>query len=305
MQKLLPILLASTLCLAQQTPTPSNSPSPSSAAVTPPKVVPGPEMSEYAANRENALAAAVPAERCHDYETALRIYLKVLESYPNDARALNIAGEAAVKAGHLEGSFPLFRRSPLAGPSRDSWSVRASLMWDFIHLDRWQDFETERLDARKASLAGDRTLSPDNGYPIEVFGTGNEFIRVIEFPNLHGRYHTRDRFLLYEEKDPCTGFIPHIDLESDDIDQVNFAKEHPDQAAAGHRSFSLDAYPTANSQGLLKFYPDGEPTYQTVRADVLARTKQPLAPRHDPGATCPNTVPPQSQRISSSSNPNT
>jgi tetratricopeptide (TPR) repeat protein len=261
-------------------------------------------MSEYAAGRENALAAAFPAERCHDYEAALQIYLKVLESYPNDARALNAAGQAAVRAGHLDESIPLFRRA-LANSSRVTWSLHISLMQDFIQLGRWQDFETERLTTRKASLAGDSSLPPENGYTIDTLGTGNEFIRVIEFPTLHGKYRTRDRFLLYEEKDPCTGFTPYIDLESDDVDQVEFAKQHPDRAAAGDRSFSLDAYPTANSQGLLKFYPDGEPTYQTVRADVLARMKRPLTVHYNPGATCPDSaVPPQSQTISPSSNLN-
>jgi hypothetical protein len=171
-------------------------------------------------------------------------------------------------------------------------------MWDFIQLGRWQDFEAERIDTRKAALVGDRTLSTENGYPIEVFRAGNEFIRVIEFPTLHGKFHTRDRFLLYEEKDTCTGFIPYIDLESDDIDQVNFSKQHPDRAAVGDRSFSLDAYPTANSQGFIKFYPDGEPTYQTVRADVLDQMKQWLTPYRDVGAACPDSaVPLESQHV--------
>ena len=299
MQKILPILLASTLSLAQPTPSPSKSPTPSCATEAPPKIVPGPGMSEYAASRENALAAAVPAERCHDYETAMRIYLKVLESYPNDARALNIVGQAAVRAGHIEESIPLFQRSLLADPSKYSLGVRASLMQDFIQLGRWQDFEAQRLNARKALLAGDRSLPTENGYPIDTFGTGNEFIRVIEFPTLHGRFHTRDRFLLYEEKDPCTGFVPYIDLGSDDIDQVEFARQHPDRAAAGDRSFSLVAYPTANSPALIKSYPDGEPAYQTVRADVFAQMKQRLAAPHGPGEACPRSnFPPEPRRDS-------
>ena len=164
-------------------------------AALPPPVILGPNMSEYSARRENALAAAAPLTRCHDYEGALQIYLKVLESYPNDARALNIAGMAAVRAGHIEESIPLFQRA-LARTPGSSWSTRASLMHNFIALNRWQDFEAERLDTRKASLAGDKTLPSEDGYQIEILNTGNEFIRVIEFPVLHGRYHTRNRFLL-------------------------------------------------------------------------------------------------------------
>ena len=267
-------------------------------------------MSEYAAGRENALAAAIPAERCHDYEGALRIYLKVLESYPNDARVLDIAGRSAVRAGHLEESIPLFHRvlaqDQMVGVHHNSYSLgtRSSLMQVFIQLNRWQDFEAERLDARKASLAGDRTLSPENGYPIDTLGTGNEFIRVIEFPTLHGQHNTRDRFLLYEEKNPCTGFTPYIDLEADDIDQVDFAKRHPDKAAAGDRSFSLESYSTPSSQGLIKSYPNGEPSYQTVRADVLSVMTKPLTAHYGPGATCANpAAPAQSPDVSPSSGP--
>jgi len=231
--------------------------------------------------------------------------LKVLESYPSDARALYVVGQAAEKAGHMEESISLFRRSLLAGPSRYSLGVRSHLMQDFIQLGRWEDFERERIDARKASLAGDRTLSPEKGYPIDTLSTGKEFIRVIEFPILHGRYHTRDRFLLDDEKDPCTGFVPYIDLESDDMDQVEFKRYDPDGAARGDRSFSLDAYPSPDSQGLLKFYPDGEPTYQTVRTDILAHMEQARPDRYDRDVSCSDPASlPQAEPVSPSSKPN-
>ncbi len=242
-------------------------------------------MSQYAADRENAFAPAILAERCHDYEGALKIYLKVLDSYPNDARALSMVGMAAVRAGHVEESIPLFQRA-LANSRNYTWSVRYSLLQDFIKLNRWQDFEAARLDMRKASLAGDRTLPADNGYPIDSFGTGNEFLRVIEYPTLHGQHNTRDSFLLYEERDPCTGFTPHIDLESKDADQTDFSQRHPNEAAAGDRSYSLEAYPSASSETLIKLYPDSEPTYQTVRADILVQLKQPLSAIHYQGETC-------------------
>ncbi len=62
-------------------------------------------------------------------------------------------------------------------------------------------------------------------------------------------------------------------MESDDIDQVEFKKRHPEDAAAGKRSFSMDGYFEPRTHATLKFYPDGEPSYREARADVTADLK--------------------------------
>jgi hypothetical protein len=155
-------------------------------------------MSQYAVDRENALAAAIPAERCHDYEAAFQIYRKVLASYPNDAQALIITARAATNAGHIEESIPLFKHA-LVGMHRLSVSVHESLIEAYTQLGRWQDVDAERIEMRKASLAGDSSL-PATGYSIDNLSSGARYMSVVEFPVLNGRFHTRDRFLLYSEK---------------------------------------------------------------------------------------------------------
>ena len=68
-----------------------------------------------------------------------------------------------------------------------------------------------------------------------------------------------------------------VTLESGDFDQPLFAKEHPKEAAAGARSYSLDAYKDTgvNSSGqktqthyTFKFFV-GQPTYDVVRQDII------------------------------------
>jgi hypothetical protein len=68
-----------------------------------------------------------------------------------------------------------------------------------------------------------------------------------------------------------------ISLESNDLDQPHFAKEHPDEAAKGIRQFSMDAYRETglNSDGkrtqthlTYKFF-DGQPSYATIREEFL------------------------------------
>ncbi|WP_263355865.1 tetratricopeptide repeat protein [Acidicapsa ligni] len=254
-------------------------------ATTPAPVMPGPNISAYAAGRENAFAAAYAATHCHDYVGALPLYRKALSDYPDDPRALILTAEAAAKANQTEEAITLFQRA-LARESNFTWSTRIALMRAYMSLNRWEDFESERADTRRAALNGDRTLSQKDGYPIDTLRTDTTFVRVIEFAKLHGVSHTRDRFLLYGEKDACTGYIPYIDLESNDIDQESFAKRYPDKAAAGMQSYSLESYLTPNAHGTLKIYPDGEPDYQVLRADVLDALAGHVPVLHPAGQPC-------------------
>jgi hypothetical protein len=66
-----------------------------------------------------------------------------------------------------------------------------------------------------------------------------------------------------------------MDVESDEADQAAFAKAHPDKAAKGERSYFLDSHLAPCSQALTAFYPDGEPTYEKVRADVVRALTSP------------------------------
>jgi hypothetical protein len=221
-------------------------------------------MSEYSADRENALAPANALFACRDYAGAFAIYLRVVDQYPNDARVLMLAGEDAINAGLTEEAIPLLERSLAHSPPKYTGSTRTLLMRAYIKLNRWQDLEAERLDAWNASLAGDTSLPPDKGYAIEEFkAPSGEFVNSIEFPMLHGPNRTREQFTLIGEKDHCTGFTPHIDLESSGPDHI----------------FSLYAYPAADSRSLLDSYPTGEPSYQAIRTDMLAALSSgPLVP---------------------------
>ena len=77
--------------------------------------------------------------------------------------------------------------------------------------------------------------------------------------------------------------IKRTALESDDIDQVKFSKDHPDQARAGVRIYSMDTYTEVhNAQGQLTggthgtlcpvpgCFLKGRPAYELFRTTVLA-----------------------------------
>ncbi len=73
----------------------------------------------------------------------------------------------------------------------------------------------------------------------------------------------------------------HIELDSDDGDQVYFKEAHPDLAAKGDRRYSLDAVldkavPDITSDqrhALIQFF-DGAPSYDTVRDRILGMAKR-------------------------------
>ncbi|HET9280527.1 MAG TPA: tetratricopeptide repeat protein [Candidatus Angelobacter sp.] len=81
-----------------------------------------------------------------------------------------------------------------------------------------------------------------------------------------------------EISDASGGTILHIELDSDDGDQVYFREIHPDLAAKGDRRFSLDLFGPDRTlpngridhlHALIQFF-DGRPTYDTVRERIFA-----------------------------------
>jgi hypothetical protein len=155
------------------------------------------------------------------------------------------------------------------------WGAHRSLAEVYSAEERWPEFDGERKLLREARGRGEPGTNKTGSDVIDVLHVGGERYIVREFHLLDGRGHTRYRFMHFDGQGKMDYWFA---CESDDIDQVGFAKQHPDLAAQGIRSFSLDSYnaPTTlpddkqtRTEGLIEFYWDGEPTYETVRADVL------------------------------------
>jgi hypothetical protein len=89
----------------------------------------------------------------------------------------------------------------------------------------------------------------------------------------------------------------HIELDSDDPDQVYFKEIHPDLAAKGDRRYSLDAFldkalPDNTSEdrhALIQFF-DGAPSYDTVRERIMTIADRATALEPKPS---PQDAPPQ------------
>jgi hypothetical protein len=83
--------------------------------------------------------------------------------------------------------------------------------------------------------------------------------------------------LLAQIFDASGSLMLHIELDSDDPDQVYFKEIHPDLAAKGDRRYSLDAFldkalpgnTSEDRHALIQFF-DGAPSYDTVRERIMA-----------------------------------
>ena len=88
------------------------------------------------------------------------------------------------------------------------------------------------------------------------------------------QYHIH---MLGRQVDANNVLVRQITLESSDIDQVIFAKQHPDLVAGGMRRFSMDTYSAGKAdasgtvtqtQGLIDFM-DGRPSYDETKSRML------------------------------------
>lgn len=88
------------------------------------------------------------------------------------------------------------------------------------------------------------------------------------------QYHIH---MLGRQVDASNTLIQQITLESNDIDQLGFGKDHPEMVAKGMRRFSIDTYSASKpgpdgtatqTQALIGFI-DGQPSYDDTKARML------------------------------------
>ena len=208
-----------------------------------------------------------------DYQAAQTFFASYLRDNPDSAEALFFTGNAALGLKQYDDAVRNYQSVIAKQPSM--WHAHKNLVIVYAAQGKWSEFDQERKllqDARSRGVSG---LSPKDADVIEVLDVGPERYIVRAYAELTGHFKTRYNFAHFG-KDGKLDFW--IACESDDVDQTFFAQKHPKEAAAGQRSFSLDSYTatvrgadgqSSQTHGTHKFYPDGEPTYETVRADVL------------------------------------
>ncbi len=112
-------------------------------------------------------------------------------------------------------------------------------------------------------------------------------VRIDDYLEPQSRFHIVLMANFYDASGQRTR---RVALESDDVDQVRFRQDHPDQAAAGVRIYSMDSYgETRNAQGEVTgqthatlcpvpgCFMTGRPGYELFRSTVLESKAPPLS----------------------------
>jgi len=206
----------------------------------------------------------VAAFRAGNYAEALGMFRQVIAADPNDIVAYNIAGNCSLKLGDYSSAVDYFKHALLLRP--DEWHNLSGLMRAYTLAGMVP--ERDALRKHIAELEHEGKLPPAFNYVFDTFQAGDKKVEVAEFPQVQGYYGERYRFMVFNE----TGKqVFCVTLESASLEQPLWAKEHPKEAAAGGRQFSLDGY-ASDSHSTYGFY-NGEPSYEQVRE----RVKQILA----------------------------
>ena len=224
--------------------------------------------------------SAGQAFRAQHYPDALSVYKQLLTELPGDPVVSKFASEAAL--GSFDSRYALATIKPLAEKDPDDWQATALLVRACA--------ETGDNSCRDRGIAHMQNLhdvgvipSSMRDYIVEQTQLDGKILRIRLSLAPWGNYHVYALAQVVESD----GSIPfRAALESGDMDQLEFAKEHPDLAAKGIRRFSLDGYQETgiNSQGqrtqahfTYKFF-DGQPSYGEVREEFIGIARGKVTP---------------------------
>lgn len=215
------------------------------------------------------------------FSEAIDTYKLLLKDFPGDPVLSKFLGEAALNKGDTALALNILR--PIAQATPDDWQAGVLLTRACA--------ESGDKACRDAGIAHmldlhKRGLTPPHmqQYIVErVFYSGGKNLAIYTSIEPWGHYHVYNYAQIFDD----TGHMElRVTVESDDTDQAFFAKEHPKEAAAGLRSFSLDGYKDSGLNDkkqriethlTFKFFV-GQPSYDTVREAFLAIASGKLSP---------------------------
>ena len=246
--------------------------------------------------RDAEFEAGGKAFQAGHYAEALTDFKQLIKEEPGNDTYKKFAAEAALNSGDAD--FVLATLPAVEAKHPDDWQARLLLARAYAQTAEVEDHTAKRdeelaavrrlhaVDAKddKSELGKLRDFKletvHEDGVTVQIFPA---FVPWGPY-NVHLLARTFDA-----DKQP--GLV--ITLESGDADQALFAEQHPKEAAAGLRSFSLDGYRPgprdADGQATQTHYTYGffigEPAYDAVRTQMLAVAagkQKPLSSRTGP-----------------------
>lgn len=217
-----------------------------------------------------------------NWSEAFREFNELHSQYPTDAKISEYLAESALNTGNTELAISLMEPIRKASPER--WQASAILARAYAESNR----DSER-DAEIANLKQmhDTKFAPKIAqlqmFLLERRVLRNGSVRIWYGLEPWGKFNT---YLFARIYDAQGVELYHIALDSSDMDQALWAKNHSKEAAAGERVFFLDGYSSTEkkpdgtltfTQALLATF-DGKPAYDRVRDQILAIASSHMSP---------------------------
>ena len=206
-----------------------------------------------------------------DFTAALPQFRQLLTDLPNDPILAKYTAEAALNTGDT--TYALSLIAPILQTNLTDWqahTLRARI------AAQTNDAATRDSEIARIAALRQQGLIPAalRQYPIERVKVGDRSLLIFQSLFPWGRYKVYNYAQLF---DPTGKLDLRLTSESADFDQVQFAKDHPAEAARGDRLFSFDGYRDGgtNAQGqhtetqMLFGFVEKQPTYDQVRARFL------------------------------------
>jgi hypothetical protein len=195
-------------------------------------------------------------------------FAAVVRDHPDSVEGRLGLADAELGIHAYEAAEIDYRRVVAAQP--ELWIAHKNLVIVEAALGRWDEFDRERGLLRDARERGAPGISKSDTDVIDSFVAHRQRWIVREYDEPAGRSLERYNF---ESFAPDGRVQEYISLESaEDAKRAIPGGEvqigHAPTLASPVKSYALNWY-TGKSHGTVALYPNGEPTYEKVREDVL------------------------------------
>jgi hypothetical protein len=207
------------------------------------------------------------------FARAKELFAAYAKAHPENTDGVLGVADAEIGLREYAAAELDYRRVVAAHP--DNWRAHKNLVIVEAALGRWEEFDRERAVLRAARERGAAGISARESDVIDAFdvqpkhGPREHWI-VREYYEPVGRSLTRYNF----ERFGADGRVrEYISLESaaaaaDAVKQGDVLESGEQARQEAEKDFALDWY-TGEAHGTIARYPQGEPSYETVRAEVM------------------------------------
>ena len=229
------------------------------------------------------LLAARKALAAKEYQRAEEMFAAYVKEHPDSVDGEEGVGDAELGLHEYEAAEMEYRRVVAAQP--EFWLAHKNLVIVEAALGRWEEFDREREVLRGARQRGAPGISARESDVIDSFDVRGEHWIVREYYEPAGRSLTRYNFEYFGTDGRVREYVSLESAEAARRALEVGGEVHIGTAAGGDaasagtiKDFALNWY-TGKAHGTIARYPNGEPSYERVRAEVMRWLRRPRLAR--------------------------